>query len=148
MEGPPSPTPEEEPEDKFSLVRKSHYYEEYDEPVSQMIKSPGSVYGFSQCVCSEAAIHFSFQLRRRSFSSARAIPHVVRPVDDITQTELQNICNNVREKVYNSSTVSLSFNPKKASATNFWLKAFFEWSSGNHLPPVPPEDNWHQDQLS
>ncbi|XP_011607948.1 cell division cycle-associated protein 7a isoform X1 [Takifugu rubripes] len=75
VEGPPSPTPEEEPEDKFSLVRKSRYYEEYDEPQ-----------------------------RRRSFSGARSIPHVVRPVDDITQTELQNICNNVREKVYNSST--------------------------------------------
>lgn len=75
VEGPPSPAPEEEPEDKYSLVRKSRYYEECDEPP-----------------------------RRRSFNGARAIPHVVRPVDDITETELRDICNNVREKVYNSST--------------------------------------------
>ncbi|XP_041807063.1 cell division cycle-associated protein 7a [Chelmon rostratus] len=77
VDGPPSPAPEEEPEDKFSLVRKSRYFEEYDEPP-----------------------------RRRSFNGAKAIPHVVRPVDDITESELQNICHNVREKVYNSSTGS------------------------------------------
>lgn len=34
VDGPPSPTPEEDPEDKFSLVRKSRYFEECDEPVS------------------------------------------------------------------------------------------------------------------
>ncbi|XP_070832166.1 cell division cycle-associated protein 7a [Chaetodon trifascialis] len=77
VDGPPSPPPEEEPEDKYSLVRKSRYYEEYDE-------AP----------------------RRRCFSGSKAIPHVVRPVDDITEAELQNICLNVREKVYNSSTGS------------------------------------------
>nr|XP_046260807.1 cell division cycle-associated protein 7a [Scatophagus argus] len=77
VDGPPSPAPEEEPEDKFSLVRKSRYYEEDDEPP-----------------------------RRRCFNGSKAIPHVVRPVDDISELELQNICNNVREKVYNSSTGS------------------------------------------
>uniref|UniRef100_A0A3P8U0U5 Cell division cycle associated 7a n=1 Tax=Amphiprion percula TaxID=161767 RepID=A0A3P8U0U5_AMPPE len=77
VDGPPSPTPEEEPEDKFSLVRKSRYFEEYDEPP-----------------------------RRRSFNGTKAIPHVVRPVEDITEAELQRICTNVREKVYNSSTGS------------------------------------------
>ncbi|XP_030285401.1 cell division cycle-associated protein 7a [Sparus aurata] len=77
VDGPPSPTPEEEPEDKFSLVRKSRYFEEYDEPP-----------------------------RRRSFNGTKALPHVVRPVDEITECELENICNNVREKVYNSSTGS------------------------------------------
>ncbi|XP_076603212.1 cell division cycle-associated protein 7a [Chaetodon auriga] len=77
VDGPPSPPPEEEPEDKYSLVRKSRYYEEYDE-------AP----------------------RRRCFNGSKAIPHVVRPVDDITESELQNICLNVREKVYNSSTGS------------------------------------------
>ncbi|XP_068185849.1 cell division cycle-associated protein 7a [Antennarius striatus] len=75
VDGPPSPPPEEEPEDKFSLVRKSRYYEECDEPP-----------------------------RRRSFNGCKAIPHVVRPVDDISESELRNICHNVREKVYNSST--------------------------------------------
>ncbi|CAG09964.1 unnamed protein product, partial [Tetraodon nigroviridis] len=77
VEGPPSPAPEEEPEDKYSLVRKSRYYEECDELVSP---------------------------RTRSCFSLRAIPHVVRPVEEITEMELQDICNNVREKVYNSST--------------------------------------------
>ncbi|XP_060910450.1 cell division cycle-associated protein 7a [Labrus mixtus] len=77
VDGPPSPAPEEEPEDKFSLVRKGRYYEEDDEPP-----------------------------RRRSFNGTKAIPHVVRPVEDITETELQRICDNVREKVYNSSTGS------------------------------------------
>lgn len=75
VDGPPSPPPEEELDDKFSLVRKSRYYEEVDEPS-----------------------------RRRSFTGCKAIPHVVRPVEDITEMELQRICHNVREKVYNSST--------------------------------------------
>ncbi|CAL1582319.1 unnamed protein product [Knipowitschia caucasica] len=79
VDGPPSPTPEEEedPEDKFSLVRKSRFYEEVDEPP-----------------------------RRRTYSGMKAIPHVVRPVDDITELELDRICNNVREKVYSQSTGS------------------------------------------
>ncbi|XP_063743147.1 cell division cycle-associated protein 7a isoform X2 [Eleginops maclovinus] len=75
VDGPPSPTPEEEPEDKFSLVRKSRFFEECDEPP-----------------------------RRRSFNGSKAIQHVVRPVDEITEAELQGICNNVREKVYDSCT--------------------------------------------
>ncbi|XP_049583490.1 cell division cycle-associated protein 7a [Syngnathus scovelli] len=74
VEGPPSPTPEEEePEDKFSLVRRSRYYEEVDESV-----------------------------RRRSCNGKKAIPHVVRPVDEVTEDELARICDNVREKVYNT----------------------------------------------
>ncbi|KAL7385465.1 hypothetical protein ABVT39_022134 [Epinephelus coioides] len=77
VDGPPSPPPEEEPEDKFSLVRKSRYYEEDDEPP-----------------------------RRRTFSGMKAIPHIVRPVEEITELELDRICTNVREKVYNSSTGS------------------------------------------
>ncbi|XP_010792827.1 cell division cycle-associated protein 7a [Notothenia coriiceps] len=77
VEGPPSPTLEEEPEDKFSLVRKSRFFEETDEPP-----------------------------RRRVFNGQKAFQHVVRPVDEITEVELQGICNNVREKVYNSSTGS------------------------------------------
>ncbi|KAM4608523.1 cell division cycle-associated protein 7a isoform 2-T2 [Polymixia lowei] len=79
VDGPPSPPSEEEPEDKFNLVRKSRYYEEVDEPA---------------------------QPRRRSYNGVMAIPHVVRPVEDITELELDRICHNVREKVYNSSTGS------------------------------------------
>ncbi|XP_068602550.1 cell division cycle-associated protein 7a [Brachionichthys hirsutus] len=75
VDGPPSPTPEEEePEDKFSLVRKIRHYEEYDEPP-----------------------------RRRSLIGSKAIPHVVRPVEDVSESELQNICYNVRDKVYSGS---------------------------------------------
>lgn len=44
--------------------------------------------------------------RRRSYNGVQAFPHVVRPVKDITQRELDLIADNVREKVYNSSTVS------------------------------------------
>ncbi|KAL2081596.1 hypothetical protein ACEWY4_023449 [Coilia grayii] len=76
VDGPPSPLPEDDPEDKFSLVRKSRYYEEVDEP-----REP----------------------RRRSYNGVMAMPHVVRPVDEITEDELDNICTNVREKVYSSS---------------------------------------------
>lgn len=77
VDGPPSPAPEEDPEDKFSLVRKSRFYEEVDEPP-----------------------------RRRTYSGMKALPHVVRPVEDITELDLQRICTNVREKVYNQSTGS------------------------------------------
>uniref|UniRef100_A0A3Q3DBZ4 Cell division cycle associated 7a n=1 Tax=Hippocampus comes TaxID=109280 RepID=A0A3Q3DBZ4_HIPCM len=76
VDGPPSPTPEEEEtEDKFSLVRRSRYYEVVDEPV-----------------------------RQRSCNGPKAFPHVVRPVDEVTEYELERICDNVREKVYNSVT--------------------------------------------
>ncbi|XP_045062343.1 cell division cycle-associated protein 7-like [Coregonus clupeaformis] len=78
LDGPPSPPPEEE-EDKFSLVRRSRYYEEVDEA-----KAP----------------------RRRSYNGVLSIPHVMRPVEDISQMELDLIANNVGEKVYNSSTGS------------------------------------------
>ncbi|XP_029480126.1 cell division cycle-associated protein 7-like [Oncorhynchus nerka] len=73
VDGPPSEEEEEE-EDKFSLVRRSCYYE----------KAP----------------------RRRSYNGVQAFPHVVRPVKDISQRELDLIADNVREKVYNSSTGS------------------------------------------
>uniref|UniRef100_A0A3B5MQ60 Cell division cycle associated 7a n=1 Tax=Xiphophorus couchianus TaxID=32473 RepID=A0A3B5MQ60_9TELE len=77
VDGPPSPPPEEDTEDKFSLVRKNPDYEEDDEPP-----------------------------RRLCCNRQRTLPHVVRPVEEITELELQRICNNVREKVYNSSTGS------------------------------------------
>ncbi|KAB0403840.1 hypothetical protein E2I00_017786 [Balaenoptera physalus] len=31
------------------------------------------------------------------------LPHVIRPVDEVTEEELDNICNNSREKIYNRS---------------------------------------------
>uniref|UniRef100_A0A8C2EWR6 Cell division cycle associated 7a n=1 Tax=Cyprinus carpio TaxID=7962 RepID=A0A8C2EWR6_CYPCA len=82
VDGPPSPAPEDDPEDKYSLVRRNRNddddddYEEEREP------------------------------RRRSYNSTLTIPHVVRPVEEITEAELDNICVNVREKIYNRATGS------------------------------------------
>ncbi|XP_072332323.1 cell division cycle-associated protein 7a isoform X2 [Scyliorhinus torazame] len=45
-------------------------------------------------------------LRRRSRSSILTIPHVVRPVADITQEELENISCSAKDKVYNRATGS------------------------------------------
>ncbi|XP_062862449.1 cell division cycle-associated protein 7a [Trichomycterus rosablanca] len=82
LEGPASPAPEEESEDRFSLVRKSrHSEDDYDDEVPE-------------------------PRRRRTYTGALAIPHVVRPVEDITQEELENICDNAREKIYNRATGS------------------------------------------
>ncbi|XP_041119423.1 cell division cycle-associated protein 7-like isoform X3 [Polyodon spathula] len=44
--------------------------------------------------------------RRRSYTGAMTTPHVVRPVEEITEMELDNICFNVREKIYNRATGS------------------------------------------
>lgn len=49
------------------------------------------------------------QPRRRTYNGTKTIPHVVRPVEEVTELELQRICSNVREKVYNSSTVGPTF---------------------------------------
>ncbi|KAB5577136.1 hypothetical protein PHYPO_G00206470 [Pangasianodon hypophthalmus] len=74
VDGPPTPVLEEELEDKFSLVRRSRQDDGDEEPEPR---------------------------RRRTYNGVLAIPHVVRPVEEITQAELDNICTNVREKVYN-----------------------------------------------
>ncbi|RXM27081.1 Mitogen-activated protein kinase kinase kinase MLT [Acipenser ruthenus] len=79
IDGPPTPSPEEDSdEDKYSLVRKRSTMDDdhQGEP------------------------------RRRSYTGAMTIPHIVRPVEEITEMELDNICFNVREKVYNRATGS------------------------------------------
>lgn len=74
VDGPPSPSFEQE--DNVSFMRKRKFldndFSEVDVP-----------------------------LRRRSRPSILAIPHVVRPVEDITQEELENISFSAKEKVYN-----------------------------------------------
>ncbi|XP_016319666.1 cell division cycle-associated protein 7-like isoform X2 [Sinocyclocheilus anshuiensis] len=82
VDGPPSPPPEEETEDKYSLVRRNRNYDDDDDEEEE--KEP----------------------RRRSYNSTLTIPHVVRPVEEITRAELDNICVNVREKIYNRATGS------------------------------------------
>ncbi|XP_026552829.1 cell division cycle-associated protein 7 isoform X2 [Pseudonaja textilis] len=43
---------------------------------------------------------------RRKRTSAMTLPHIIRPVEEITEEELDNICETVKEKVYNRATVS------------------------------------------
>ncbi|KAG8124911.1 putative Cell division cycle-associated protein [Naja naja] len=43
---------------------------------------------------------------RRKRTSAMTLPHVIRPVEEITEEELDNICETVKEKVYNRATGS------------------------------------------
>ncbi|XP_069052897.1 cell division cycle-associated protein 7a isoform X2 [Lepisosteus oculatus] len=73
VDGPPSPAPEDDLEDKYYLARRRRAEDDDEE------RAP----------------------RRRSYSGAMTIPHHVRPVEEITDSELNNICYNVREKVYN-----------------------------------------------
>jgi hypothetical protein len=34
------------------------------------------------------------------------LPHIIRPVEEVTEEEIRNICSNSREKIYNRSLVS------------------------------------------
>ncbi|XP_028846253.1 cell division cycle-associated protein 7a [Denticeps clupeoides] len=79
VDGPPGPPPEEESEDKFALVRRVRAAGEDEEEMPS---------------------------RRRGGPGPLAIPHVVRPVEEVTQEELDNICVTVRDKVYNSASGS------------------------------------------
>ncbi|XP_003253773.1 cell division cycle-associated protein 7 isoform X2 [Nomascus leucogenys] len=71
------PMEEEEEEDKYMLVRKrktmNGYMNEDDLP------------------------------RSRRSRSSMTLPHIIRPVEEISEEELENICSNSREKIYNSS---------------------------------------------
>ncbi|XP_069472334.1 cell division cycle-associated protein 7 [Ambystoma mexicanum] len=78
VDGPPSPTPDEEDNDRFYLVRKRKLEDEYLEE----------------------------EAPRRSRPSAMTFQHVVRPVEEITEEELENISSNGSDKIYNSSTGS------------------------------------------
>ncbi|ETE68373.1 Cell division cycle-associated protein 7, partial [Ophiophagus hannah] len=80
IEGPPNPmSMEEEEEDPYVLVRR------------------------------KMSDDFSEDERdtpRRKRTSAMTLPHVIRPVEEITEEELDNICETVKEKVYNRATGS------------------------------------------
>ncbi|KAF6113111.1 cell division cycle associated 7 [Phyllostomus discolor] len=67
---------EEEEEDKYMLVRKRKTTDGYmNEDDVRRGRRPGSM----------------------------TLPHVIRPVEEITEEELDNICNNSREKIYSRS---------------------------------------------
>ncbi|KAM4627037.1 cell division cycle-associated protein 7 [Discoglossus pictus] len=79
IDGPPSPSKEEEEEDdRYYLVRKRKMDDE--------------------------EIEEDAYVRRRSRPNALTLPHVVIPVEEITETELGRVCFNAREKVYNRAT--------------------------------------------
>uniref|UniRef100_A0A8D0JPH3 Cell division cycle associated 7 n=1 Tax=Sus scrofa TaxID=9823 RepID=A0A8D0JPH3_PIG len=67
---------EEEEEDKYMLVRKRKPTDGYlNEDDMPRSRRPGSM----------------------------TLPHIIRPVEEITEEELENICSNSREKIYNRS---------------------------------------------
>lgn len=70
---------EEEEEDKYMLVRRRKSVDGYmnDDDVPRS-RRPGSM----------------------------TLPHIIRPVEDVTEEEIRNICSNSREKIYNRSLVS------------------------------------------
>ncbi|XP_055575092.1 cell division cycle-associated protein 7 [Falco cherrug] len=74
IEGPPL-LPEEEDDDRYILVRRRKMSDEY--------------------------LEHEARTSRRGCRGAMAFPHVVRPVEEITEEELDNICGSARDKVYN-----------------------------------------------
>ncbi|KAI6056575.1 CDCA7 [Marmota monax] len=67
---------EEEEDDKFMLVRKRKTVDGYmNDDDTPRSRRPGSM----------------------------TLPHIIRPVEEITEDELENICSNSREKIYNRS---------------------------------------------
>ncbi|XP_060033685.1 cell division cycle-associated protein 7 isoform X2 [Erinaceus europaeus] len=67
---------EEEEEDKYMLVRKRKTMDGYmNENGMPRSRRPGTM----------------------------TLPHIIRPVEDITEEELENICSNSREKIYSRS---------------------------------------------
>ncbi|XP_021094273.1 cell division cycle-associated protein 7 isoform X8 [Heterocephalus glaber] len=70
----PTEEEEEEEDDKYMLVRKRKALDALDDDIPRG-RRPG----------------------------AMTLPHIIRPVEEITEDELENICSNSREKIYNRS---------------------------------------------
>ncbi|KAM5153205.1 cell division cycle-associated protein 7 [Mantella aurantiaca] len=80
IDGPPSPgIDEDDDDDRYYLIRKRKMEDDYDDE--------------------------SYVPRYRRNSSL-TLPHIIRPVEDITEEELDAICVTVRDKVYNRATGS------------------------------------------
>lgn len=98
---------EEEEEDKFMLVRKRKTMDNYMN---------------------------EDDVPRNRRAGSMTLPHIIRPVEEITEEELENICNNSREKIYNRSLYFVLFPP---------ICLFV----GIYLPPMPPENYRYQNKL-
>uniref|UniRef100_A0A8C0QMT7 Zinc-finger domain-containing protein n=1 Tax=Canis lupus familiaris TaxID=9615 RepID=A0A8C0QMT7_CANLF len=70
----PTEEEEEEEEDKYMLVRKRKTVDNYMN---------------------------EDDMPRSRCTGSMTLPHIIRPVEEITEEELENICNNSREKIYN-----------------------------------------------
>ncbi|XP_068101603.1 cell division cycle-associated protein 7 isoform X2 [Hyperolius riggenbachi] len=81
VDGPPTPGLDEEEDDRYYLVKKRKMYEDDDDDDESYVP----------------------RVRRHS---SLTLPHIIRPVDEITEEELDAICVTVRDKVYNRSTGS------------------------------------------
>ncbi|XP_078185239.1 cell division cycle-associated protein 7 isoform X6 [Callithrix jacchus] len=68
---------EEEEEDKYMLVRKRKTMDSY--------------------------VNEDDMPRSRRCRSSLTLPHIIRPVEEITEEDLENICSSSREKIYNRS---------------------------------------------
>lgn len=61
------------------------------------------------------------------------LPHIIRPVEEVTEEEIKNICGNSREKIYNRSLVSaLGLCLETEAAHGIWsghscLRIFFSY---------------------
>ncbi|NWX42521.1 CDCA7 protein, partial [Steatornis caripensis] len=76
IEGPPPPLPKREDHDRYILVRRR-----------------GKM--------SDEYLEHEAQTPRRGHRGTMAFPHTVRPIEEITEEELNNICGSARDKVYN-----------------------------------------------
>ena len=63
--------------------------------------------------CSMILVMQEDDMPRSRRPGSMTLPHIIRPVEEITEEELENICSNSREKIYNRSLVR---------ASESWLK--------------------------
>lgn len=110
---------------------------------------------------------FCFQVRhaprrRAAPRPSQGKPHTIRPVEDITEDELELVADNMTHKIYNSATVSVrgvhwrdttvkvlpstARLSQNAEAILLTIITFII-SAGLHLPSVSSENHRHQDVL-
>lgn len=69
--------------------------------------------------------------RRGTPQPSRSKPHVIRPVEDITEEEIQLVADNMTDKVYNSVTVSPEPDAPVFSTWNCQKSCFFHFLQGS-----------------
>lgn len=69
--------------------------------------------------------------RRGTPQPSRSKPHVIRPVEDITEEEIKLVADNMTDKVYNSVTVSPEPDAPVFSTWNCQQSCFFHFLQGS-----------------